>query len=149
MEFSETSQIIFQLFLATLLGGLIGLERETKKKEAGLQTYSLVALGACLFTIISLLLAKSGVIDPSPIILAIAIGMGFIGAGAIFRGENQIKGLTTAAGLWVTAAMGLAVGAQFYLLAICTTFLVLIIFAGFGLLEEKIFVRKKENGDKE
>ena len=149
MEFSETSQIIFQLFLATLLGGLIGLERETKKKEAGLQTYSLVALGACLFTIISLLLAKSGIIDPSPIILAIAIGMGFIGAGAIFRGENQIKGLTTAAGLWVTAAIGLAVGAQFYLLAISATFLVLIIFAGFGLLEEKIFVRKKENGDKE
>ena len=149
MEFSETSQIIFQLFLATLLGGLIGLERETKKKEAGLQTYSLVALGTCLFTIISLLLAKSGIIDPSPIILAIAIGMGFIGAGAIFRGENQIKGLTTAAGLWVTAAIGLAVGARFYLLAVCATFLVLIIFAGFGLLEEKIFVRKKENGDKE
>ena len=150
MEFSETSQIIFQLFLATLLGGLIGLERETKKKEAGLQTYSLVALGACLFTITSLLLAKSGVIDdPSPIILAIAIGMGFIGAGAIFRGENQIKGLTTAAGLWVTAAIGLAVGARFYLLAVCAAFLALIIFVGFGLLEEKIFVRKKENGDKE
>ncbi len=148
MEFSETSQIIFQLFLATLLGGLIGLERETKKKEAGLQTYSLVALGACLFTIISLLLDKSGIIDSSSIILAIAVGMGFIGAGAIFRGENKIKGLTTAAGLWVTAAMGLAVGAQFYLLATCATFLVLIIFAGFGLLEEKIFVRK-ENGNKE
>ena len=149
MEFSETSQIIFQLFLATLLGGLIGLEREAKRKEAGLQTYSLVALGACLFTIISLLLAKSGIIDPSPIILAIAIGMGFIGAGAIFHGENQIKGLTTAAGLWVTAAMGLAVGARFYLLAVCAAFLALIIFAGFGLLEEKIFVRKKENGNKE
>ncbi|MDP2909693.1 MAG: MgtC/SapB family protein [bacterium] len=148
MEFSETSQIIFQLFLATLLGGLIGLERETKRKEAGLQTYSLVALGACLFTIISLLLDKSGIIDSSSIILAIAVGMGFIGAGAIFRGENKIKGLTTAAGLWVTAAMGLAIGAQFYLLATCATFFALIIFAGFGLLEEKIFVRK-ENGNKE
>ncbi len=149
MEFSETSQIIFQLFLATLLGSLIGLEREAKRKEAGLQTYSLVALGACLFTIISLLLVKSGVIDSSPIILAIAIGMGFIGAGAIFRGENQTKGLTTAAGLWVTAAIGLAVGAQFYLLAILGTFFTILIFAGLGLLEEKIFVRKKENGGKE
>ena len=139
----ENYQIIFQLFLAVILGSLIGLERETKRKEAGLQTYSLVALGACLFTVISLLLAKANIIDPSPIIIAIAVGMGFIGAGAIFRGENTIKGLTTAAGLWVTAAIGMAVGCQFYLLAVCATFLVLIIFAGLGLLEERFF--KKEN----
>jgi len=139
----ENYQIIFQLFLAVILGSLIGLERETKRKEAGLQTYSLVALGACLFTVISLLLAKANIIDPSPIIIAIAVGMGFIGAGAIFRGENTIKGLTTAAGLWVTAAIGMAVGCQFYLLAVCATFLVLIIFAGLGLLEERLF--KKEN----
>ncbi len=138
-------EIITQLFLAVILGSLIGLERELKRKEAGLQTYSLVALGACLFTIISLLLDKSGIIDSSSIILAIAVGMGFIGAGAIFRGENKIKGLTTAAGLWVTAAIGLAVGAQFYLLAICATFLALIIFAGLGLLEEKFFKKKEEN----
>ncbi len=138
-------EIITQLFLALILGSLIGLERELKRKEAGLQTYRLVALGACLFTIISLLLDKSGIIDSSSIILAIAVGMGFIGAGAIFRGENKIKGLTTAAGLWVTAAIGLAVGAQFYLLAICATFLALIIFAGLGLLEEKFFKKKEEN----
>ncbi len=149
MEFFETSQIIFQLFLAAFLGSLIGLEREIKRKEAGLQTYSLVALGSCLFTTIALFLGKSDMIDPSPIIMAIAIGMGFIGAGTIFRGKEKIEGLTTAAGLWATAAIGLAVGNQFYLLATSATFLVLIILAGFGLLEEKIFWRKKENVNKE
>lgn len=139
----DNYQFIFQLFLAGLLGSLIGLEREYKGKEAGLQTYSLVALGSCLFTVIVLLLAESNIVDPSPIIIAIAVGMGFIGAGAIFRGEDRVKGLTTAAGLWVTAAMGMAVGSRFYLLAGWATLLVLIIFLGLGLLEEKFF--KKEN----
>jgi len=132
-------QVICQLILAVLLGASVGLEREIKKRGAGLQTYSLVTLGSCLFALIALSLAKLEIIDPSPIILAIAIGMGFIGAGAIFRGETQVQGLTTAAGLWTTAAIGLAVGSGFYFLAIFTTFLVVLILAGFGLLEEKFF----------
>ncbi|GAH48268.1 unnamed protein product, partial [marine sediment metagenome] len=84
-------QIICQLFLATFLGALIGLEREYKRKQAGLQTYSLVALGSCLFTIISFNLVnlfpgESGInLDPLRVIQAIAIGIGFIGAGVIFR----------------------------------------------------------------
>ncbi len=131
-------QIIYQLLLAAFLGALIGVEREYKGKKAGLQTYTLVALGSCLFTIISLLLAGTASLDSS-IVTAIAIGMGFIGAGAIFHGEGGIQGLTTAAGLWVTAAVGLAVGTRFYFLAITTTFLTLIILAGFGILERKIF----------
>ncbi|MDO8424815.1 MAG: MgtC/SapB family protein [bacterium] len=132
-------QIIWQLILATILGALLGLEREIKKKGAGLQTYSLVALGSCLFTSVAFSLANLKIIDASPIITAIAIGMGFIGGGAIFRGENQVQGLTTAAGLWTTAAIGLAAGVGFYWLAILATFLTIFIFAGFGLLEEKIF----------
>ena len=135
-------EIIFQLLLATFLGALIGLEREIKKKGAGLQTYSLVSLGSCLFTLTTLSLGKLEILDPSPLIIAIAVGMGFIGAGAIFRGETQVQGLTTAAGLWTTAALGLAVGAQFYFLAIFTTLLALLVLAGFGLLEEKIFSKK-------
>jgi len=135
-------QIIYQLLLAAFLGALIGIERECKKKQAGLQTYSLVALGACLFTVLSLLLTKPSSVDSSSIITAIAIGMGFIGAGAIFRGEGKIEGLTTAAGLWVTAAVGLTVGTQFYLLAIFATFLTLVVLAGFGILEEKFFSKK-------
>ena len=137
-------EIICQLFLATVLGALIGLEREIKRKEAGLQTYSLVALGTCLFTIIFFELfnsffGKTGIsFDPSRIIMAIAIGIGFIGAGVIFRQSSGVIGLTTAAGLWATAAIGIAVGVKLYFLAIFTTFLSLFILAGFGLLEEKI-----------
>ena len=137
-------EIIIQLILATVLGALIGLEREIKRKEAGLQTYSLVALGTCLFTIISFELfnsffGKTGIsFDPSRIIMAIAVGIGFIGAGVIFRQPSGIVGLTTAAGLWATAAIGIAAGAKLYFLAIFTTFLALLILAGFGLLEEKL-----------
>lgn len=138
-------EIISQLFLAVFLGALIGLEREYKRKEAGLQTYSLVSLGACLFTMISFelfnfFLFKSGIsFDPSRIIQAVAIGISFIGAGVIFRQPSGVLGLTTAAGLWVTAAIGVAVGSKFYFLATFTAFLAILILAGFGLLEEKIF----------
>jgi len=144
MIFFDNYQYIFQLFLAVLLGGLIGLEREYKGKEAGLQTYSSVALGSCLFTVIALFLAEANIIDPSAVIIAIAVGMGFIGAGAVFQGENTVKGLTTAAGLWVTAATGMAVGSRLYLLAICATFFVLVIFFGLGWLEGKFFKREKQ-----
>ncbi len=128
-------QIIFQLILAVILGSLIGFEREYKGKGAGLQTYSLVALGSCLFT-----LASSQFVGFNPAL--IAIGIGFLGAGVIFRQSSGTIGLTTAAGLWLTAAIGVAVGAGFYFLAIFTTFLALLILAGFGLLEEKIFKEK-------
>lgn len=144
MEF----QIICQLFLATFLGVLIGLEREYKGKQAGLQTYSLVALGSCLFTIISFNLVnfsigESGISpDPLRVIQAIAIGIGFIGAGVIFRQPSGIFGLTTAAGLWTTAAIGIAVGAGFYSLAIFTALLAILILAGLGLLEEKLFKKR-------
>ena len=143
------NQIIYQLFLAVFLGALLGLEREYKRKEAGLQTYSLVALGTCLFTIVSLQLGNSlaggamANFDPSRIIQAVAIGIGFIGAGSIFHQPSGIEGLTTAAGLWVTAAVGIAIGVGLYSLAVFTTLLSLIVLAGFGLLEHKIFVRKE------
>lgn len=143
MVFFENFQIIFQLFLAATLGGLIGLEREYKKKEAGLQTYSLVTVGTCLFTIISFELVNLGVdFNPSGLIQAVAIGIGFIGAGVIFRQTSGVTGLTTAAGLWLTAAIGVAVGAEFYFLAIFTAFLAVFILAGFGLLEQKFFSKK-------
>jgi len=137
-------QIIFQLFLAVILGALIGFERECKGKGAGLQTYSLVALGACLFTVVSFELVKFEInFNPSGVIQAIAIGIGFLGAGVIFRQPTGTVGLTTAAGLWLTAAIGISVGAKFYFLAIFTTLLTLLVLAGFGMLEEKIFKPKK------
>lgn len=143
------TEIFSQLILATFLGALIGLEREIKRKEAGLQTYSLVALGTCLFAAISLELFHDlgnqvGIkFDPAGIIQAIAIGIGFIGAGVIFRQSSGIIGLTTAAGLWVTAAIGLTVGVKLYFLAFLTTLLTILVLAGLGILEDKFL--KKEN----
>jgi len=138
-------QIVFQLFLATFLGGLIGLEREIKRREAGLQTYSLVCLGSCIFTIVAFYFFRSpggSGVDLVRIIQAIAVGIGFIGAGTIFKSERGIEGLTTAAGLWVVAAIGIAVGAGFYSLAIFSTLFCFLILLGFGILEEKFFPEK-------
>lgn len=143
-------QIAFQLFLATFLGALIGFEREWKRKTAGLQTYSLVALGSCLFTLIAFqfffgsFLGKDINFDPSRIILAVATGIGFIGAGVIFFRDNRVEGLTTAAGLWTVAAIGVAVGAGFYFLAVVSAFLAILILSGLGLLEEKVIAKKLE-----
>ena len=140
--------IICQLLLATLLGALIGLEREIKKKGAGLQTYSLFSLATCLFAIIlfqflNLFSGKDTIFNLAGLIQAVAIGLGFIGAGVIFRQSSGIVGLTTAAGLWMAGAIGIATGAKLYFLAIFSTLLTLLILAGFGLLEEKLFEREK------
>lgn len=136
-------QIIIQTILALILGALIGLEREWKRKEAGLQTYSLVSLGACLFTIICFELATISLgenivqVDLSRVIQAVAIGIGFLGAGVIFQRPSKIEGLTTAAGLWTTAAIGIAVGTQLYFLAIFSTILAIGILFGLGYLERR------------
>lgn len=131
-------EVFLKLLISVFLGGLVGLEREVKKKGAGIQTYSLVCLGACLFSTIAFSLTATGLVDASYVLMAIALGMGFIGGGAIFKSENRVLGLTTAAGLWTMAAVGLAVGAGFYSLAFFAVFLVLLILAGFGYIEEKI-----------
>ena len=136
---------ILQLLLAALLGGLIGLEREYKRKQAGLRTYSLVALGAAFFVIISYNTISNLVgqietnFDPTRIIGQIVLGIGFLGAGLIvFRGSH-IEGLTTAAGLWVTAAVGVAIGVKLYFEAVFVSFLAICILAGLRLIEEKFF----------
>ncbi|MBZ9572422.1 MgtC/SapB family protein [Patescibacteria group bacterium] len=142
---SPQIRIIFQLILAALLGGLVGLEREYKKKEAGLRTYALVSLGAALFTIISfealnLFAGKPGInFDPSRVIGQVVLGVGFLGAGLIIYRQLHIEGLTTAAGLWITAAIGVAVGTRLYFPAIFATFLTILILAGLRIVEKKIF----------
>ena len=138
-------QLIFQLVLAVVLGAVIGLERERKGKEAGFRTYSLVTLGSCLFTIVSfelfgLVSGQAGIsFDPSRVIQAIAIGIGFIGGGVIIYKQFHLEGLTTAAGLWCASAIGIAVGAKLYFLALTTVVLAAIILAVFGIVERKIF----------
>ncbi len=142
-------EIAYQLFLVVFLGALIGLERESKKKAAGVQTYSLVALGSCFFTILSFEMVRvffknsDVVFDPLRVVQSVAIGIGFIGAGAIFSQKGEIVGLTTAAGLWVVAAIGMAVGVRLYLLSTVVTFLTLLIFSGLGWVELKIFGNEK------
>jgi len=133
-------EIILRLLLAVLLGGLVGLEREYKRKEAGLRTYALVSLGAALFTIVSIEFLKMGFgQDPIRVLQAVAIGIGFIGAGLIIYRQFYVEGLTTAAGVWVAAAIGVAAGGGLYLAAIFVTFLAIGILAGLRLFEEKIF----------
>jgi len=135
-------QLIIQLILALVLGGMIGMEREIKGKEAGLQTYSIVSLGSCLFTLVSIDLLGNYNVDPSRVIQAVAMGIGFIGAGVIFQRPDKIEGLTTAAGLWAAAGVGMAVGFGLYFLAAFTSLLLVIIFSGIGSFE-KVFIEKK------
>jgi putative Mg2+ transporter-C (MgtC) family protein len=125
---------LLRLALAAVLGGLIGVERELREREAGLRTHLLVALGSALFTIVGaygfhdFLESGESVVraDPTRIAAQIVTGIGFLGAGAIIRQGFSVRGLTTAATLWVVAAVGLAAGAGYYSAAVITTALVLI-----------------------
>jgi putative Mg2+ transporter-C (MgtC) family protein len=123
---------LWRLLAATAMGAAIGIEREYHAKEAGIRTHLLVALGSCLFMILSAygfdaFLAKDHTsFDPSRIASQVVTGIGFIGAGTIILQKQVVRGLTTAAGLWVTAAIGLACGIGMYVIAIVTTVLVLV-----------------------
>ncbi len=135
-------EVFGQLFLATILGALVGLERELSKKAAGMRTFALVSLGAAFFTIVSLTASESFldtkyVFEVSRIPSQIVLGIGFIGAGLIIFHRSQIRGLTTAAGLWVAAAIGMAVGFKMYVLSIFVTLLVVLIFIVFWFIESR------------
>lgn len=119
-------EAIIQIFIAALLGGLIGLQREVAHKAAGLRTYAFVAIGSCLFTIISRMGFSGPLVDPSRVAAQVVVGIGFLGAGLIFVRQEHVEGLTTAAGLWVTAAIGMAVAAGLYPIAIVTTVITLL-----------------------
>jgi len=139
-------EIIFQLFLAATLGGLIGLERERKSRFAGLRTHMLVCVGSTLIMIVSkygfatILRTDLVVLDPSRIAAQVVSGIGFLGAGTILFWNNMIRGLTTAASLWAVAAVGLAIGGGLYLAAVVTTVLILIVLLGFKPIE-RLFLK--------
>ncbi len=127
--------MILRLVLSVIFAGIVGLQRELGRKPAGLRTHILVGLGSTLFMILSVeLLAGTG-IDPTRIAAAVITGMGFLGAGTIFRSQGAIHGLTTAASLWVIAGIGMAVGAGYYLLALVATVLSFIVLQLFGIVE--------------
>lgn len=115
--------MILRLLLATALGAGIGYQRERAGKAAGLRTHILITLGAALFAIVSIF-GFSGAFDPSRVAAGVVAGVGFIGAGVIFRGEEGVAGLTTAASIWATAAIGLAAGAGLYLVSVIATLVI-------------------------
>ena len=145
-----TLDFILRLFVAALLGGMIGLEREYREKAAGLRTHFLVALGSALFMIISAYgfegaLTNSQMrLDVSRIAAQVVSGIGFLGAGTIIFQKNAVHGLTTAAGVWVTAAIGLTCGAGMYVLALSATLLVLIGLEAFNYLLKILEKRQEE-----
>ena len=110
-----------RLLVAGLLGGLIGLERELRAKEAGLRTHFIVALGSALFMIISQFAFDGQAHDASRVAAQVVSGIGFIGAGVIIFQKNAVRGITTAAGLWVAAAIGLACGAGMFTVSVAAT----------------------------
>lgn len=116
---------IVRILIAGLLGGLIGFERELRAKEAGVRTHFIVALGSALFMIISQY-AFSGRFDAARVAAQVVSGIGFIGAGVIIFQKNVVRGVTTAAGLWVAAAVGLACGAGMYPVAIAAAVLTIV-----------------------
>ena len=118
--------ITFRLITAMVLGGLIGIEREFRSKDAGFRTHFLVALGSALFTVVSQYGFGIDLKDSSRVAAQVVSGIGFLGAGTIIFQKNMVRGLTTAAGLWVTAAIGLACGTGLYIVAAITTTLVLV-----------------------
>lgn len=132
----QATRVMVRLTLAALLGGLLGIEREQKGKAAGVRTHMLVAMGAAMFVLVS---TQTGMLsaDLSRVIQGIVAGVGFLGAGAILKGhvkgrsddEEQVKGLTTAAGIWLTAAIGVAAGMGREATAVLSTLLALGILA--------------------
>lgn len=112
---TETDMVL-RLLVSFALSALVGFEREIRFKPAGLRTHMMVGAGSTIFTVLSLYAFPSS--DPARVAASIAVGIGFIGAGTIYKSEKKIVGLTTASTLWITAAMGMAVGVGYYLLAV-------------------------------
>jgi putative Mg2+ transporter-C (MgtC) family protein len=115
-------EVLFQVMLAALLSMVVGFDREAQKQPAGLRTHMLVGIGACLFTALSAYAFPES--DPTRIAAQIVAGVGFLGAGTIIQRENRPHHLTTAASIWATAAVGMAVGAGAWFLAIGSTLIV-------------------------
>jgi len=145
----DSWEVLLRLALAAVLGAAIGLERELREREAGLRTHLLVSLGSALFTIVSaygfhsFLASGASVVraDPTRIAAQIVTGIGFLGAGAIIRQGLSVRGLTTAATLWVVAAIGLASGAGYYSAAVATTVLVIVSLWPLRIAAHRIFLR--------
>lgn len=149
MEYQLTAAL--RLVLAAILGGLIGLERESLNKSAGFRTHTLVSLGSCLIMILSIemytVVGQGEVGDPARLAAQVVSGIGFLGAGTIMRSGLGIRGLTTAASLWVVAGIGLSVGAGSYFISVIATIIVILVLVYMPRIEG--VVKKASRTDKE
>jgi putative Mg2+ transporter-C (MgtC) family protein len=137
---------------AALCGALVGLERERRAKPAGFRTNSLICLGAAMYMAVGLLLAEEDghlVTDPARIAAQVVTGVGFLGAGCIIEQRGRITGLTTAATIWVVAAIGIVAGAGYPILAVLSTAAVALTLTGLGMLERRFLNVAKDEGDRQ
>src|SRR6266852_1399093 len=145
-------QVILRLVIATVLGSIVGLERERLDRAAGLRTHALVGLGAALFMLVSafgftdIMHAPQVTLDPSRVAAQVVSGIGFLGAGTIILRREIVRGLTTAASVWAVAAVGLAVGGGLYLAAASATLLALTILVVFKPVETRLFAHRRSTG---
>ena len=147
-----TLELILRLFASVALGALVGLEREITRKPAGLRTHVLVSMGACLFTMASFYMIPSGTpgADYGRIAAGIVTGIGFIGAGSVIATRGRVSGITTAASLWIVAAIGLVIGMGNYILSLAAAVLAFLILR-VGKVEREIEygTEEKREEDKE
>jgi putative Mg2+ transporter-C (MgtC) family protein len=143
--------LLFKLLLATLLGGAIGFEREVAGKPAGLRTNILICVGAALFTHLSINIAQIGFTpdgrpygDTTRIAAQIVSGIGFLGAGAILHAHGAVVGLTTAATIWVVAAVGAAIGSGAYVEGVGTSVLIILVLVGLRPVERRLLTRRRK-----
>jgi putative Mg2+ transporter-C (MgtC) family protein len=139
----DNGEIVLRMALALVLGALVGAERERGGHAAGMRTYAAVCLGSTIFMLVSAygaqLLVGAGKVDPTRIAAQVVSGIGFLGAGAIFMQRSTVRGLTTAAGIWAVAGIGLAVGAGWYFTGVAATAVMLIVLTGLKLIEDVLF----------
>jgi len=140
-----TTELLLRIALAGLLGALIGVERQLRAKEAGLRTHILVCIGSAMFMLVSkygfadlLVQGHNIALDPSRISAQVVSGIGFLGAGTIMLNKQFVRGLTTAAGLWVTAAIGLIIGSGMYAIGIYGTLMTLLVLEGVRQLSRRL-----------
>lgn len=140
-------EMMLRLLLSIVFGGAIGYVREIKKKAAGLRTHTLVCLGSTLFTIVSVYMAQdSNSGDPTRIAASVVTGVGFLGAGTIFQMGGAVRGLTTAASIWVCAAIGVAVGSGMYSIATFSTVAALFVLQLLQVVEKKYLSASEREG---
>lgn len=128
--------IIIRFLLAVLWGGLVGAEREYRSKSAGFRTMIMISVGSCFFTMMSQYIGFGN--NPDRIASNIVTGVGFLGAGVIFRGENRINGITTAASIWAVAAIGMGIGSGHYYETACAAILILLVLTVLPYVERVI-----------